>query len=228
MGKGNDSGTAELFDFETGRRRREREARRGEVHRRLHMLLAGNRRAAAWLYDTFAPSLYRRLRLRYGHVEGLDANDVLHDSYLLFLQRDAKVIRDFLDRVEPEMQTEARLESYLWDLACGVASNRRRSAAALPRHQSLDSVTDRELFEDHGQEGLLLDRDALARLDSCLQGRGSRLYLYFKLRFRDGYTPDEIVKMTGWSQKTTYKLRQDLNEAVRSCAEVLGIETSEA
>lgn len=223
MAKGNES-TSELLDFETGRRRKQQEARTGEVHRRLLLLLAGDRRGGEWLYDAFAPALYRRLQSRYGHLGGLDANDILQDSYLLFLQRDAKVIRDFMNRVAVDEQTPARLESHLWDLACGVASNRRRSAA-LRRYQPLDSISDKKLLEDDAQERHLLDRDAVVRLDACLQSRGSRLYLYFKLRYRDGYTPAEIAKITGWSQKSTYKLRQSLNEAAEYCAELLGLDS---
>ena len=222
MGNGTETSTAAVLDFETGRRRRDHRSTCDEVRQQLESLLSGERQAAAWLYDTFAPGLFRRLAQRYGHLEGLDANDLLHDSYLFFLQHDAKVLRDFVERVAPEQQTPDRLERHLWDLACGVASNRRRSAARRD-YRPLEQVTGSKQLEDNSQEKLLLERDELDRLDRCLEGHGSRLYLYFQLRYADGYSPSEIAKITGWSQKATYKLRQSLNEAVRYCAELLGL-----
>jgi DNA-directed RNA polymerase specialized sigma24 family protein len=219
----NASPVPEVLDFEARRRQHERRLACEETRRQLRRILSGDREAAGWLYDKFSPGLFRRLRRRYGHLEGIEPDDLLHDAFLFFFQREAKVLRDFLERVRPQEQTPARLERYLWDLACGVASNRRRSAA-LRGHQSLDSVPPRERAgADDAEERQLLDRDEAARIDECLAKRGARLYLYYKLRYWDGYTPTEISTIMGWSPKATYKLRQALNEAVRDCAEFLGI-----
>lgn len=222
----NDSTAAEVLDFETGRQRKKHEAACDEVDRQLTRLLAGDREAASWLYDTFSPSLYRRLRQRYGHLEGIETDDLLHDAFVFYFQRDAKVLRDFMQRYEREGRSPARLERHLWDLACGVASNRRRHVALRDRRRRSRPLADEEEVEDDAQEKLLLDRDELERLDACLRGHGSRIYLYFKLRFCDGYSPAEIAEITGWSRKAIYKLRQSLTNAVRSCAELLGIPLS--
>lgn len=224
----NTSASPEVLDFEARRRSQERRLARDEVHRQLTRLLAGDREAAGWLYDTFSPGLFRRLRRRYGHLEGIEPDDLLHDAFLFFFQREGKVLRDFMERVGLEEQTPARLERHLWDLACGVASNRRRSEA-LRDHRSLDASPQHEREpDDDTQEKHLLHRDELARIDQCLAGRGTRLYLYYKLRYWDGYTPTEIAGIMGWSQKATYKLRQTLNEAVRLCAGLLGIPLRDA
>lgn len=218
---GNQSTSAEVLDFESGRQRRDRQAACAEVRGQLERLLDGDRVAAAWLYDSFSPSLFRRLRQRYAHLK-IDPNDLLHDAFIFYFQRDGKVLRDFLERVAPQDQTPGRLERHLWDLACGIASNHRR-AAALRDSQSLEADGVGAELEDDRQEKLLLDRDELNRLDECLREGDSKLYLYYKLRYWDGFSPSEISAMTGWSRKVTYKLRQSLNEAVRECAERLGI-----
>ena len=66
--------------------------------------------------------------------------------------------------------------------------------------------------------------DLLKQLDRCLRAQRARIYLYYRLRYYEGLTPEEIARATGWSRKATYKLRQALNEAVRTCARELGIE----
>ncbi|MEM9592939.1 MAG: hypothetical protein AAGD06_01660 [Acidobacteriota bacterium] len=192
---------------------------------RLTSLVAGDRSAAEWLYDTFAPGLHRRIRGRYGGFPGVDADDLLQDAFVFYFQRDAKVLRDFLERVEPHRRTQGRLERHLWDLACGLAANRRRAAAVRKDTRSLtdDGETAPEVAVDDGSEDRLLDRDQLKRLDRCLVGRGRRLAIYYRLRFWDGYGPAEISEMTGWSMKATYKLRQALGEAVGACLRLLGL-----
>ena len=192
-----------------------------EIEHRLRALIGGDQDAAAWLYDTFAASLHRRLRRRYGYPGGLEADDLVHDAFVFYFQRDAKVLADFLERTPPSSRTAATLLRHLWDLACGIASNRRRSAAlrdaaVLDEGYTPSREPDFELRS--------VDRDLLRRLDECLRGSGSRLYLYFKLRHHDGLEPQQIVTVTGWSRKATYKLRQALNDAVARCAELLGIE----
>ena len=66
--------------------------------------------------------------------------------------------------------------------------------------------------------------EVVGQLDECLSESGERLYLYYKLRYRDGLTPQQVSRAAGWSMKATYKLKQKLNEAVERCAELLGIE----
>lgn len=190
------------------------------VHERLRELLAGDRNAAAWLYDTFAPGLYRRLRQRYERPGGPDPGDLLHDAFVLFLQREGKVLRDFVERHPDDDGAAVALERRLWDLACGVAANRRRAAwvrrvFALPVLAAIDPGA--------GAERGAVARDSLARLDDCLRENPERVYLYYKLRFFDGLTPEEIAGATGWSRKATYKLKDVLNQAVRRCVERLGL-----
>lgn len=191
-----------------------------DVRQRLVALLAGRQDAAAWLYDTFAPRLYRRLKGRYGHPRGLDPDDLLQDAYVFYFQHDGRVLQRFLGEVPPAEQSEARLESYLWDLACGLASNRRRSAASRATRpleaEELPPVVPLA-------ERRVIERDTLGRLEDCLRRSSHRVFLYFTLRYRDGLTPEEITAACGWSRKATYKLRQALDAAIESCAETLAL-----
>lgn len=191
-----------------------------DVENRLWQLIDGDHGAAAWLYDTFAPGLYRRLRRRYAHLQGVDANDLLHDAFVLFFQNRGKVLGDFLGRVLPRDQTERALERHLWDLACGVASNRRRSIGKR-KTVSIDEL--RDASTDPNQEQTALGRQALVQLDECLRSGPDRVYLYFKLRHLDGLSPHEISQATGWSLKATYKLQQTLKSAVEACANRLDL-----
>lgn len=187
----------------------------------LHRVLAGDRAAAAWLYDSFAERLFRRLRQRYGYLGEPELEDLLQETFLLVLRNQRRVLAAFLDR-RPERPIESgEIERFLWDEACGLASNRRRSAAV----RKVVPLADYEASAPaRGEsESRALDRDLLLRLAACLRQSGARLFLYYKLRFRDGLTPDEIATVTGWSLKATYKLRQDLNQAVLHCAERLGL-----
>ena len=83
---------------------------------------------------------------------------------------------------------------------------------------------ERALPTDGREEQQAIDRDLVEQLDACLKQRGgTRTYLYYKLRFRDGLTPEEVALVTGWSRKATYKLRQSLEEVVQKCAAALGL-----
>jgi len=191
-----------------------------EVEERLLQVVEGEREAAAWLYDTFAPRLYRRLRQRYGQSGGAEPEDLLQDSFVFYFQNGCKVLRDFLERTPREGRTAATLERHLWDLACGLAANRRRSAWGR-KVVLLDDF--RAASPEAGSERSLLARDSLSRLDACLKGAKGRVYLYYKLRYFDGLSPEEISQTAGWSRKASYKLKESLNEAVRRCAELLGL-----
>ncbi len=184
----------------------------------LERVVAGDPEAATWLWETFSARLLRRLRRRYGD---LDAEELLGDAYLFYLRDDAAILRRALDRIDPGRTTAARIESWLWDQACGLATNRRRSAA----HQRVVPLLPRSRpAREAGPERRIVARDTVKQLDRCLESSGGRLYLYFKLRYVDGLRPAEIVQATGWSRKVTYKLKQSLDEAVDRCAEALGLE----
>ncbi|MCB1033540.1 MAG: sigma-70 family RNA polymerase sigma factor [Acidobacteria bacterium] len=191
------------------------------VRHRLTGILEGDREASAWLYDTFGPRLYRRLKQRYSYPGGLDGEDLLQDAFLFFFQNDGRVLRRFLEQVPPQQQTPGQLETYLWDLACGVASNRRRSAF----HRRVVSLFDRhDIPLDPLAERHAIDRDTVERLEDCLREGRERVFLYYVLRYKDGLAPEEVAAVCGWSRKATYKLKQLLDKAVATCARLLGIE----
>ncbi len=193
---------------------------RDQVQAKIRRVVDGDREAAGWLYDAFSDRLFRRLRQRYGYAGGLDTEDLLQDTFILLFQNDYRVLRRFLDRYTDTEVREAQVERYLWDLACGIATNRRRSAV---RRKVVPLIEpDRERV-DPTAERSVVDRDTLLQLDACLQGRGTRVHLYHRFRHRDGLTPSEIVQVTGWSRKAVYKLKQVFNEALRACTEQLGI-----
>ena len=188
------------------------------ISARLRGVLQGDPTARSWLYETFSPRLFRRLRARYGNRAGLDPEEILHDTFVSLFQH-ARVVENFLDE-PPELQTAPRFEVFLWNHACGVASNRRRSlrrrvAAPWPEEEPGSSRAD--------PERETVGRDVLARLADCLESSGTREYLYYKLRYVDGLTPAEIMTVTGWSRKTTYRLKLALSEAVGRCARRLGL-----
>lgn len=192
-----------------------------DVRPQLRRIAEGDRAAAAWLYDTFASDLFRRLRQRFGRPGGPDPEDLLQDAFAFYFQRGAKVLHDFLERHADGEPTREALARHLWDLACGLAANRRRSAWA----RKVIPFADRQDFAapEPGAETGAVARDALQRLDRCLREGRARVYLYFKLRYVDGLSAEEVATATGWSIKATYKLRQSLGEAVRRCAERLGL-----
>jgi DNA-directed RNA polymerase specialized sigma24 family protein len=183
-------------------------------------LAAGDPEAVAWLYDAVAPDLYRRLKRRYGYPGGPDAADLLQETFLLSLRDGARLLRGALATQPAGAPALPELRRYLWDLACGVAANVRRSVwsrRAVPMPETALAAG------EPPTERSAVARDALARLAGCLAGQGERLYLYFKLRYVDGLTPEETAAATGWSRKATYKLRQSLNEAVERCLDRLGL-----
>ncbi len=193
------------------------------VSERIQALLRGERSAKTWLYDTFSPRLYRRLLGRYGHWKRLDIDDLLHDVFLLFFKNNAETLRRFHEGVPEGEQTERRLDRYLWDTACGVMANRRRSYQRAPAFEELD--TDTLHLEDLSFEAQAMRRDQLNRLAGALRKRDLQLYLYYKMRYVDGLTPREISQVTGWPLKAIYRLRTTLADTVQRCAEELEIET---
>ncbi len=195
----------------------------GEISQMLQRVINGEAEACAWLYDFFAPYLFNRLKQRYDYLCRPDLEDLLHDSFVLFLRNRGKVLRDFMDRVPEKEQTVTALARRLWDLTCGLVSNYRRYRK-LRRFMSLTQFRETPIKTDPEQQNL--NRDTLDKLEACLQKKGLRISLYFKLRYRDGFTPEEIAHMNGWSRKATYKLKQALNEAVSQCAKKLGIFTN--
>lgn len=190
-----------------------------ELAERLRAAIAGDSAAVAWLWDTFAGRLYRRLKRRYGGPGGLEIDDLLQDAFVFYLQHDARLLRRFLERAEDGEPSAEGLERYLWDLACGLASNRRRSR----RRGEPEPLPPEPVSPSPGAEHSLIERDRLRRMLECLEKSGSRLFLYFELRFEEGLTPREIAQATGWSMKATYKLRQALDQAVADCGRALGL-----
>ena len=184
----------------------------------LPRVLAGHAAAIGTLYDLFAPRLLRRLRHRFGAHPGLDPEDLLQDTFVYLLGRDGEVLHRFVERhAEP---SPADLERFLWSAACGIVSNRKRSVI---RHPSSQIEEERELGSYRGEETFTLARDALSRLANCLRDSGEKFFLYFQMRYVDGFEPAEIAQATGWSMKKTYKLKQALDQAVERCAQVLGL-----
>ena len=112
------------------------------------------------------------------------------------------------------------MHSYLWDMACGTASNQLRSlkrATLVPLNSELLQSEDNTAQQN-------LSQDVLQQLDRCLSTKNARVYLYFKLRYVDGLEPAEICLATGWSRKATYKLKQAFSSALSDCAQRLGVE----
>ena len=191
---------------------------RESILAKISRIRAGDRAAVAWLYDTFAPRLLRRLRLRFSAIRGLDPEDLLQDTFIYVLSRDARVLERFHARHAGAVPEEQDLERFLWSAACGIASNRRRS---IVRHPAASIDDDRALPPEPGGESPALARDALERLGACLVRSGDRLYLYFQLRYLDGHKPADIARIAGWSKKATYKLKQSLDAALEGCVEEL-------
>lgn len=191
-----------------------------DVAELLARVAEGDSAAAGSFYDRIAPRLYRRLRQRYSYLVEEDVEDLLHDAFVLVLRNGGELLRRALGAGERRTLPQREAEQYVWNLACGLVSNRRRTLAT----RKLVPLADwQETEGQDGAERTLVDRDALARLEACLRGGGARVYLYFKLRHDDGLSPEEIAQATGWSRKATYKLRQRLNEVVAQCAEKLGL-----
>jgi len=183
----------------------------------LERILGGDRAAGAWLYDTYATRLFRRLRQRYSYLGESAAEDLLQDVFVLILRNDCHLLRRFLERIPQGQQTQSRLERFLWDQACGIASNHRRSA----RSQKVVPLVTTALDDRPGAERQTLHRDWLERLERCLSTGHKRAYLYYKLRFRDGLSPEQVAKATGWSRKATYKLKETINAELDRCKALL-------
>src|SRR5690349_17552190 len=98
-----------------------------EAHELAERLATGDAEAVAWLYDQAAPDLYRRLRRRYERPGGPDAADLLQETFLLCLRDGARLLRGVLEGLPPGSPALPPLRRYLWDLACGLAANARRS-----------------------------------------------------------------------------------------------------
>lgn len=188
-----------------------------QITAHLEGVVAGDQAAGAWLYDAFADRLFRRLRQRYGYLGEAGVEDILQDAYLLVLRNDARLLRRFLEQVPAAGQTAARLERFLWDQACGLASNQRRSAS----HRKVVPLTTIHPNQQPDAEREVAERDWLARLELCLSKGRARVFLYYKLRYRDGLSPEQISTATGWSRKATYKLKEALNAALGGCVERL-------
>lgn len=188
-----------------------------EIRCQVERIANGDSAATTWLYESFAARLRQRLAWRYPTLE---AGDLVHDAFLLCLKREARVLRRLLQRTPPAELSRERLERYLWNLACGLATNRirsarRRSVALAPRERCSTAESSPPPRPE--------SRDALVSLTRRLRERGGRLYTYFELRYFDELSPAEIARSTGWSRKATYKLKQKVQQAVQECACELGI-----
>ena len=139
------------------------------VRNRLEALRKGDSSEAEWLYETFGPLLYRRLRLRYSRV-GLDAEDLLQDAFIFFFQRQAAILGRYLEKFPAEDQNLLTLERFLWDQACGIASNR---LLADKRRRSVPMGEDINWIPEDSGEAASLAKDTLERLDKCLSGVGN-------------------------------------------------------
>ena len=191
-----------------------------ELTLRLERVGLGDELARRWLHDAYAPRLTRRLRARYSRYRSLDVDELLQDTFLFVYQHAPGTFTRFLEEVPVEERSEGRLDGYIWDLACGIASNRLRSARRRP---AIAEVPVETIVDPADAERGTVDRDMLTKLTICLKRAGSRLFLYYMLRFVDGLAPEEISRATGWSRKATYKLRFALVEAIDRCARQLGL-----
>ena len=190
------------------------------LYRSLERVVDGDAEAAGWLYDTFAPGLFHRLTLRYGHLPGVEPSDLLHDAFVFLLRPETKVLRDFLAATSASEFSSKALEKKLWDIACGLASNRRRSAWA---RRAVTMASIRSASEAGSAEKQAAARDALHKLDQCIEGQTEDGYLYYQLRYVDGLKPREIAAATGRTIKEIYRLRSLLDRVVRLCSERLGL-----
>jgi RNA polymerase sigma factor (sigma-70 family) len=171
-----------------------------------------------WLYQTFHLRIFRRLGQRYPHLSIADREDVVQETFILVLRQEARLLGRFLEQAPSPLPATA-VERFLWDHACGMASNRRKSSwrRLIPFPQGFEPAAGRR------GEDTAIDRDLLRQLDSCIRANDPRAHLYYKLRYRDGLSPQEIARVIGWSQRTTYRLGQTLKDVLRHCADKLGV-----
>lgn len=192
-----------------------------DVAMQIEKIAAGDPRAQDWFYRRYSGTLYRRIRHRFGPDRSIDSDELLHDLFVWCLQDNAKILSSFAARNRSDDRTEFRLEGYLWGLVSGLVANQRRAKRRNEDPVALESIQE-PAGSDFDAEST--DRDSVVRLSDCLKQRGTRLYLYFLLRFVEGLTPDEIGTVTGWPRPKTYKLKAVFNQAVRHCVEVLGLQ----
>ncbi|MEM6793088.1 MAG: hypothetical protein AAF725_03860 [Acidobacteriota bacterium] len=190
------------------------------IQARIRGILLGRQEDAAWLYDSFAERLFRRLGSRYRDLTAEEIEDLVHECYVLLFREDGRVLRQFLERHPGLGPSAEQLERYLWDRACGLAVNlRRRTSRRLESGREPNPSLAAGSDEERGQ----LDRDALEQLGKCLQESGSKVYLYYQLRYWEGLTPAEIETVTGWRRDRVYRLRDALKRGLKACLERLGL-----
>lgn len=188
-----------------------------DVPRLLRQIADGDPIAKAWLYDTYAGGLQRKLSFRYG-VHALDPEELLQDAFVTFYQHDGRVLLNFLERHPPPQQTVEQLRIYLWDLACGVASNHLRNRRTRRRNLPESEVELADVVVSGDAEERHIARDQLRRFVECVAEKGAQIRLYFALRFVDGLTAEEISHVTGWPIEQVYRLRVRLGVAADDCA----------
>ena len=181
------------------------------LRHRLEGVIAGDAGSCQWLYQEFAGRILRRLRQRYKHSVDLEPEDLLHEVFLFYFRRADRIFRRFLDRKHDPHPTIATFERYLWDQACGVAANYRRSA----RNGPLLVELTRDHCDPAATERRIVDCDRCRVIGRALQAGDSQVYLYFKLRFVEGLSPSEIGAVTGWNRPVIYNLRLRLVRTVQ-------------
>ena len=150
----------------------------------------------------------------------MEPSDLLHDTFVFFLRPDTTPLRRFLTEAPRGQGSFAALEKQLWDLACGLASNRRRAAWT---RRAVPVAEIRDVAGESDSEGETVARDALEKLDRCIEGQSEEGYLYYQLRYVDGLKPRQIAAATGQAIDEIYRLKHVLDRALRRCAERLGL-----
>jgi len=179
------------------------------VSRHVERAAAGHPKARAWLVETCYGYVLKRVTKRYGRY--LDPEDVTQQVFLCLLKPEATVLKKYLLVTPVAQQREATLRRYLWDQACGVASNLRRG-----RSRRRDFPVAREEYERREDprvrvEEEIVNRDLLKRCFRWVRENGGhRDVTYLNLRYRLGYRPIEIAGATGWSLDETYRRREKL------------------
>ncbi|ANM29624.1 hypothetical protein ABI59_08600 [Acidobacteria bacterium Mor1] len=183
------------------------------IAEQVHAAVIGDSEARDWMYREFHSALHRRLAGRYGRWKRLEIDDLVQDLFVLLFQNDAQALRRFVEGVPSKDQTSGRLAGYLWDAACGIMANRRRSYERAPQFE--EATPDVATAED--LETRAHGRALIARLETELRRSETRVYLYYRLRCVEGLTPREISHVTGWTREETYALRGKFREFVQAC-----------